>query len=59
MTFDDILAQVRALQQREQRLSYCAPQRRFPALAHPFNFWFLPSAAAILAKSMKTVKQPG
>src|SRR5215470_5162695 len=29
MTFDDILAQVLALQQREQRLSYRALQRRF------------------------------
>jgi hypothetical protein len=29
MTFDDILAQVQALLQREQRLSYRALQRRF------------------------------
>ena len=29
MTFDDILAQVLALLQREQRLSYRALQRRF------------------------------
>jgi hypothetical protein len=34
MTFDDLLAQVQALLQREQRLSYRAPAARF-ALEEP------------------------
>ena len=33
MTFDDILAQVQALLQREQRFSYRALQRRFALAA--------------------------
>jgi hypothetical protein len=37
MTFDDILAQVLALLQREQRLFYHALQRRFPLAEADFE----------------------